>query len=614
MVKKGESERLLRIRRRGFALVLAVAVVFILAILGFGLLTVAYGARLRVIMMKNEAIAKMTTEAGYEDAIWWMSGQDDLFNTLVPMEGRSQRDKGKEETVPVEPYYRSVILAEGRYDFSVSFDHFIGTLPVYRIESTGYYGRIKRKVVALIVQAVSGWDMGSCRVPSRFSAGAPINFTGSDVVDMPIHVNCYGEPDDGERDIHVSVGNEPVFAEPVSIGESRYAGASNDKYADIIALFKGGIYFNQPDSKITDRDSKEANVERFKETTLNKFSFSRMNRSEPRADTSINNPAPAVQLEFYLHGNGQGMVRITNHCTVRCFQGWDYDYKHNDVGSAVPYNIYGYHYVDPENKQATADYKIKDTYVVQQVAVPNSRSRGRGEDNRDRVDIVKSDAGGQIYVEGNVIIGGEVRYNVGKGRWEINIGDRWYDNKFKGQLMVVATGNIWIVSPQEYAGTQGLTAEGFSVPVVNNPNVLGLFSQNGVVKIIDPGLSSSGTDVAPGSYTYKTVGLLSTSATEEYERQLPDPMLVQAAITVGGGSWGAENVGQRSNTNTIELDNLIVSGSITEAVRGVVGEGQNGFKKYYYFDRRLLGGILPGDMWLQSKFLPIPGGWNDYRL
>ena len=61
-------------------------------------------------------------------------------------------------------------------------------------------------------------------------------------------------------------------------------------------------------------------------------------------------------------------------------------------------------------------------------------------------------------------------------------------------------------------------------------------------------------------------------------------------------------------------DDLILRGTITEVIRGVVGlVGQDGYIKNYYFDMRFLEGILPGDMWLRGKFIPAPAGWSDYR-
>ena len=94
---------------------------------------------------------------------------------------------------------------------------------------------------------------------------------------------------------------------------------------------------------------------------------------------------------------------------------------------------------------------------------------------------------------------------------------------------------------------------------------------------------------------------------------MPQSMVVQAAITACGGGWGAENIGARTNTNQTGKDVLVVTGSIVESVQGIVAYRDNGFRRCYYFDGRLLDGILPGDMWLQSKYVPVPGGWKDSR-
>ena len=94
--------------------------------------------------------------------------------------------------------------------------------------------------------------------------------------------------------------------------------------------------------------------------------------------------------------------------------------------------------------------------------------------------------------------------------------------------------------------------------------------------------------------------------------------MVEAALTVGGGGWGAENVRRGSYGGRKEAsgnqDDLILRGTLSEAIRGVVGLiGSDGFLKQYYFDSRVLEGILPGDIWLQGKYIPAPAGWHDYR-
>jgi hypothetical protein len=95
-------------------------------------------------------------------------------------------------------------------------------------------------------------------------------------------------------------------------------------------------------------------------------------------------------------------------------------------------------------------------------------------------------------------------------------------------------------------------------------------------------------------------------------------MVVEAAMTIGGGGWGAENVQCGSYGNRKEasghVDYLVVHGSISEAIRGVIGlVNGDGFLKSYHMDERLLTGIVPGDIWLRGKFVPAPAGWHDYR-
>jgi hypothetical protein len=62
-------------------------------------------------------------------------------------------------------------------------------------------------------------------------------------------------------------------------------------------------------------------------------------------------------------------------------------------------------------------------------------------------------------------------------------------------------------------------------------------------------------------------------------------------------------------------DDLVVRGTLTEVVRGVVGlTGSDGFLKNYYFDRRMLSGLIPGTVRLKGKFITTPGGWSDFRV
>jgi len=87
-------------------------------------------------------------------------------------------------------------------------------------------------------------------------------------------------------------------------------------------------------------------------------------------------------------------------------------------------------------------------------------------------------------------------------------------------------------------------------------------------------------------------------------------------MTVGGGGWGAENVGYPGGRKTSgSEDDLVVRGTLTEVIRGVVGIiGRNGYSKNYYFDQRMLSGLIPGTVRLKGKFVTVPGGWSDFRV
>jgi hypothetical protein len=184
-------------------------------------------------------------------------------------------------------------------------------------------------------------------------------------------------------------------------------------------------------------------------------------------------------------------------------------------------------------------------------------------------------------------------------------------------MTVVATGNIWIADSIVVDGPHDANG----MPTDDNPNVLGLIAQ-GVVKIADPGMSNSGS---PAGLPAATVGDRVTPVKKhDYkpianasgaDRALPHNMVVEAAVTVGGGGWGAENVrvGGRKTTSG-NNDFLILRGTLSECVRGIVGIiNNNGYLKQYYLDKRLLEGILPGNIWFGGKYIPAPAGWHDYR-
>jgi len=560
-----------RFNRSGSVLALVIISLIILTALGGGLLTVAYGVRRRAIAMKNETAAMLAAEAGYETAVFWMSKQEDMLSTL-------QKDEsGASESLQFQ---------DGRCDYQIKFYSFVGARPVYRIVSNGHSGMFNKTVDVLVIQAIGGWDMGMCRVPSGSGSTYPVSYADGEIIDMPLHINKLDDSPD-QKDIYIK--GSPEFLRPVGMGESRYTDGGGDKYASVMDLFEGGICFDQPDSKITNEDAIKEKVERFEESTADKFRF------KPDGQADVKNHEDTVQLEFFVE-DGIGKVQITNDCTVRGFKQssdsrtWDFRIKPDSGGTEYErYDIYAYHLM-PEDADSTGERfiaRIDESYVTQSIGG------------------VESEPGGQIFVDGNVIIGGDKSIHNG-------------NQVVKGKLTVVATGNIWIGDSIVLDGPHD--ADG--IPSKDNPNVLGLIAQ-GVVKVVDPGMSDYGyvddKPVEPEGFKYVPIGLPdSGEGSDSYKRHLPDPMVVEAAITVGGGGWGAENVRRGSYGGRKEAsgyqDYLVVRGTIAEAVRGVVGLiGSDGYLKRYYLDERLLQGVLPGDMWLQGKYIPAPAGWHDYR-
>jgi len=615
-------------RNNGFILVLVVVVVFLMAILGLGLLSIAHGARVRSAILKEQTVAKLVAETGYESAIHWMSQQDDVLNLLVPVPSSRGHGHGQSQGNPriiaqtitrtekfsdsfFEPYDPSEPDSSPEpycsFTYTINFDSFMRTQAVYRIVSKGYCGQSGRAIDVLVVQAPDGWDMNHCARPTGVFETAPVNFTTGDTINMPIHINSQGDPEDTTADIPV-LGN-PLFAQRVSMGESRYRnwGNDNDKYENLIGLFAGGICFDQPDTRIANRNSIEEKTRRLLSHVQYDFNFSGMAGKKPElTSNAIPDDPPgsrqtAVQLEFFVRNNS-GMLRVTNNCIVRCLPSEsEFDYMldlKNPVNTYKPYYIYGYHYTQENGR----DYMVDRTYVQQKIYNVKGQP----------VRIDSKDQGGLIFVDGNVIIGGAVDIDV---NGDLFLAGTTNPAKLRGRLMVVATGNIWIVSPIIYDGPQIVSEEGFIIPSNNNNNILGLFSQSGVVRVIDPGLSSSGAlsatgprDDYGGNINYQPVAI---QVNERWQRALPLNMVVQAVISAGGGGWGAENVGSRVNNNVAGRDNLVVVGAITEAIRGIVADGQNGFNKFYYFDPRLRNGILPGNMGFQSKYVVAPGGWSE---
>jgi hypothetical protein len=573
-------------RQSGSVLVLVMIALVILMASGVAMMAVSYGVRKEAIQAKSEAVAVLAAEAGYERAVFRMSQQPDLLTAL------SDDDFESSESISIikqdeEGYEGDDSEQTGTADYTISFDSFMGARPVYKVSSTGHCGIFYRTVDVYVIQAVSGWDMGMCRVPMGTTTTQAVYYVNGEVIDMPLHINCYNdEPYDDERDIWIS--GSPDFRRVVTMSESQYDSEGSDKYADVMDLFDEGIYFMQPSSRIMDRDVVQEKIDNFEQTLQSQkpqFIYT------PTENSSVTNAAEAVQIEFFVSG-GVGKVRITNNCTVRGGDAGNYDYKIDDDYEDLrfeKYNIYGYHYI-PEDAETNGDrvtYDVTDTYVTPTYG------------------DVEGQPGGQIYVNGNVVIGGNSSAHSG-------------NQQVKGRITIVATGNIWIADTVLLDGAHG----GDDLPSEGNENALGLVAQ-GVVKVIDPGkitscLSKHWVSGVGWVYDMPEISGLeyepvaNQDGASEYSRLLPQSTELEASVTVSGGGWGAENVGSRKDNGSSD-NYLVVRGTITEAVRGVVGAGSNGYKKRYYLDERLLEGILPGDIWLKGKYIPAPAGWHDYR-
>jgi hypothetical protein len=559
-------------RRGGFVLPLVLIAMVILISLAFGEMMASFNSRMQAIQTRSQTEAMLAAEAGYEKAIFWMSRQKDILGAL--QDGTSGSSG-------------NIDFGSSSCRYQVSFLDFIGARPVFRVACIGTSGKpvFGRSVDVTVMQETTGWAMGTCQIPTGPTTMDSVYFIGGEVIETPVHINDQHDSPD-KIDIHIS--GSPRFRDKVEMGESRKAG-SNDKYKSVISCFAGGIYFDQPYVRITDEAAVQSKINRFRDSTATAYKFT------PADSNSISAPkGPVVQLEFFVEG-GVGKVRITNNCVYKGYQQasddrtWNYRIV---PGSNPPtfqrYPIYAYHY--KPNTEASIVVPVEDTYVTQHFGA------------------VESAPGGQIFVNGNVVIGSK-DYN---------------DMVVKSKITVVVTGNIWIADSIKVDGPHDLNG----MPTAENPNVLGLIAK-GVVKVVDPGMSGYGTG-SPNNYPgppatisgFTYIPVCNSDGATSYNRKLPDPTIVEAAITCGGGGWGAENVMRKSGgteyggrkENSSPQDTLIVCGSISEAIRGVVGlSGKDGYVKNYYVDTRLMNGILPGDIWFSGKYIPAPAGWSDSR-
>ncbi len=560
-----------RTTSNGFVLPLVLVAIVILMALIIGSSMTNYHSRLQGVQTKSQTEAMLAAEAGYESAIFWMSQQSDILGAIQAGGGSG-----------------SVNFETGRCDYEIGFHGFIGARPVFRVTSTGVCGRPSfTKIVDVdVMQETSGWAMGACRVPTGTTSTTAVYFKDGEIVDMPLHINKYSDSPD-VRDIWIT--GHPRFLRKVEMGESRKVGATDKYGSTIISYFENGIDFDQPGVRITDETAVASKIARFRDSTATAFRFT------PIASTSVTTPRyAAVHLEFYVSGGatGVGCVKITKNCTVKALSTasvgpYDYNVVPGYSGARFQkYPIYTYHFAKNNEPAVIARIEEANAIYVSQA-----------------IGGYTSEKGGQIYVNGNVVIGS----------------CDYTDMIVKGKITVVATGNIWIadsikVDDYDSAGNH-YPRDVNGMPNINNPNVLGLIAQ-GVIKIVDPGRSPTSAPSPPSNYIFVRVCNGTTPTTND--RELPDPTIVEAAMTVGGGGFGAEYVGGGSSGRdefSGSSDDLIIRGSLTEVVRGVVNLGDpvtDGYEKNYYIDTRLMSGILPGDIWFSGKYIPAPAGWHDH--
>jgi hypothetical protein len=587
----------------------------ILMALIIGATMTSYGSRLQAVQTKAQTEAMLAAEAGYEQALFWMSQRTDLLGDIQAGDGQG-----------------TIAFGTGSCSYEITFRDFIGARPVFRVISTGICGRpsFTRIVDVDVMQETSGWAMGACRVPNSGTNSPstsnpltyPVSFVNGEIINMPLHIN---DLQDSPDLIDISISGSPQFKQKVEMGESRKTSGGSDKYASVMSLFQKGIDFDQPGVRITDNAAVQSKINRFRDSTALAYRFTPVGRAVVGNPASPCDPCAAVQLQFYVDASGTGKVRIFPSCTIRhyrrssSYSTWDYR-TGPASGQFQKYDIYAYHYFDP-NDGNNKTVNVTDTYVTQSFGG------------------YTSEPGGQIYVNGNVIIGGDSNAIIDP----CNFGNQLV----KGKITVVATGNIWIGDSIYVQGDHD--AEG--MPTSDNPNVLGLIAQ-GIIKVVDPGFSSYGPiytnypaaadihllyKLSDGSQTLSAVGVPDSVLGANHKhyycpignrktgdpnnvRCLPHDVVVEAAITVGGGGWGAENVqAASSGPNRKEYtsgtsDHLSVHGSITEVIRGVVGlpSYNDGFLKEYTIDTRLMSGILPGDIWFSGKYIPAPAGWHDH--
>ena len=75
--------------------------------------------------------------------------------------------------MPTQAQQDPMILQTSSCSYEVDFDDFVGARPVFRITSTGTSGNNSRVVDVQVVQEVTGWVMGKCRIPKGTDVHQP---------------------------------------------------------------------------------------------------------------------------------------------------------------------------------------------------------------------------------------------------------------------------------------------------------------------------------------------------------------------------------------------------------------------------------------------------------
>ncbi len=112
--------------------------------------------------------------------------------------------------------------------------------------------------------------MGACRVPyTGTTTTTEVYFDNGEIIDMPLHINKADDSPD-VNDIFIDMSGSPDSCRKVEMGESRKTSGGSDKYtspANVMSLFEDGIYFDQPDVRITDEAAVQSKINRFRDST-----------------------------------------------------------------------------------------------------------------------------------------------------------------------------------------------------------------------------------------------------------------------------------------------------------------------------------------------------------